>query len=153
MLRLAPYRLIAGVTAVLTALALAACSGGSGGDPSQPQIDERWVQLCEEPLPPGQGTTSAARFQTADEGLAEMDRLLDRGDLQGASGVFFSQVHDLTHDIDGAMRGADPEAARELCAVIGQMEDDFAAGKAGYMKTLAARARELMRQASTLLGY
>ena len=83
-----------------------------------------------------------------------MDQLLESEDLNGASSVFFSQVHDLTHDIDAQPRGADQAMARELCAVIGQMESDFAAGgEAAAMKALAGRARELMREASGQLGY
>ena len=83
-----------------------------------------------------------------------MDQLLANEDLNGASSVFFTQVHDLTHDIDGQLRGADQAMARELCAVIGQMEADFAAsGKAASLKALAGRARELMREALDLLGY
>ena len=154
MLRPPRLLLIAAPAAVLAALAVGACSGSSGGDSDPPAIDERWVGICEQPLAPGQGVPSAARFQKADEGLAEMDRLLEGGDLQGASGVFFTQVHDLTHDIDGQLPSADPAAAGELCAVIGQMESDFAAGgEAGAMKALAGRARELMREASGQLGY
>jgi len=146
--------LFAAPAAVLAALAVGACSGSSGGDPGAPAIDDRWAAICEQPLAPGRGVPSAARFQTADGGLAEMDRLLEGGDLPGASGVFFRQVHDLTHDIDGQLRSADPEAAGELCAVIGQMESDFAAGgEAAAMKALAGRARELMREASGQLGY
>ena len=146
--------LFAAPAAVLAALAVGACSGSSGGDPGAPAIDDRWAAICEQPLAPGQGVPIAARFQTADGGLAEMDRLLEGGDLPGASGVFFRQVHDLTHDIDGQLRSADPEAAGELCAVIGQMESEFAAGgEAAAMKALAGRARELMREASGQLGY
>ena len=153
MLRSPRRLLLAAPAAVLAALAVGACSGSSGGDPGALEIDDRWDAICEQPLAPGQGALGAARFQTADEGLAEMDRLLDEGEMQGASGVFFTQVHDLTHDIDGALRSADPAAAGELCAVIGQMESDFAAGEAGAMKALAGRARELMREASGRLGY
>ena len=154
MLRPPRLLLIAAPAAVLAALTVGACSGSSGGGSGAPAIDEGWVASCQQPLPPGQGVASATRFQTADEGLAEMDRLLEDSDLQGASGVFFTQVHDLTHDIDGQLRSADPEAAGELCAVIGQMESDFAAGgEAGSMKALAGRARELMREASGRLGY
>ena len=83
-----------------------------------------------------------------------MDQLLESEDLNGASGVFFSQVHDLTHDIDAQLRGADQAMARELCAVISQMEADFAGGEgASSLKALAGRAREIMREASNLLGY
>ena len=103
---------------------------------------------------PGQGVPSAERFRTADEGLAEMDQLLESEDLNGAGGVFFSQVHDLTHDIDGELRGKNEALARDLCSVIAQMESDFAFGSgAESMKALANRARELMREASSLLGY
>jgi len=159
MLRPARYRLIAGPTAILAALALATCSGGdSGGEPgglsARPSIDASWAGICQGPLAPGQGVPSAERFQSADEGLAEMDRVLGGGDLQGASGVFFSQVHGLTHDIDGALRGKNEALARDLCSVIGQMESGFAfGGGAESMKTLASYARELMREASRLLGY
>ncbi|MDP2674673.1 MAG: hypothetical protein Q8Q00_07180 [Dehalococcoidia bacterium] len=162
MLRPARYRLIAGTTAILAALALAACSGASGGDPggdpgglsARPTIDASWAGICQGPFAPGQGVPSAERFQYADEGLAEMDRILGGGDLQGASGVFFSQVHNLTHDIDGELRGKNEALARDLCSVIGQMESGFAfGGGAESMKTLASYARELMREASTLLGY
>ena len=97
---------------------------------------------------------SADRFRTADDGLAAMDQLLESEDLNGASSVFFSQVHDLTHDIDGPLRSTNPALARDLCAIIGQMESDFAfGGEAESMKALANRARELMREASSLLGY
>jgi len=83
-----------------------------------------------------------------------MDQLLESEDLNGASSVFFTQVHDLTHDIDTQLRGADQAMARELCAIIGQMEADFAGGEgASSLKALAGRARELMREASNLLGY
>ena len=165
MLRPARYRLIAGPTAILAALALAAlavsaCSGAgdSGGGPgalsARPTTDASWDPICQGPLAPGQGVPSAERFQYADEGLAEMDRILAGGDLQGASGVFFSQVHGLTHDIDGELRGKDEALARDLCSVIGQMESDFAfGGGAESLKALAAYARELMREASGLLGY
>jgi len=156
MLRPAWYRPIAGPTAVLAALALAACSsGGSGEDSSRPQIDKRWVEVCEQPLPPGQGgAVTTERFQTADDGLAEMERLARAGDLKGARDVFFSQTHGLTHDIDGALRSANPPVARELCGVIAQIEADFASARDGeVMAALAVRARELMRQSSTLLGY
>jgi len=169
MLRPARYRLIVGPAAILAALALAAlavaaCSGAgdsvgnSGGEPTglpaRPTIDASWDPICQDPLPPGQGVPSAERFQYADQGLAEMDRILAGGDLQGAGRVFFSQVHNLTHDIDGALRTANPPLARELCAVIGQMESEFAfGGKAESMKELAAYARGLMLKASALLGY
>ena len=147
---------------LVAALALAACSGASdgdsggasGGDSAPLNIDERWTAICEAPLAPGQGVPSAERFRTADEGLAEMDQLLESEDLNGASSVFFSQVHDLTHDIDGALRGTKPALAKDLCAIIGQMEADFAGGEgASSLKALAGRARELMREASNLLGY
>src|SRR3972149_11498155 len=147
MLRPAWYRLIAGPAAVLAALALAACSGGgsggSGEDSPRPRIDERWVQVCEQPLPPGQGVAvTTERFQTADDGLDEMEHLAQGGDLNGARDVFFSQVHSLTHDIDGALRNANPPVARELCAVIGQIEVDFAAGRDGEgVAAPAARPR------------
>ena len=142
-------------TAFLAAgLAIAACSGSSGGDSAPLNVDERWTGICQEPLPPGQGVPSAERFRTAGEGLAEMDQLLESEDLNGAGSVFFSQVHDLTHDIDAQLRGADQAMARDLCAIIGQMESDFAfGGEAESMKALANRARQLMREASSLLGY
>src|SRR3990172_7446275 len=170
MLRPARYRLIVGPAAILAplalaALAVAACSGAGdsggnsgGGEPTglsaRPTIDASWDPICQDPLPPGQGVPSTERFQYADEGLAEMDRILAGGDLQGANGVFFSQVHDLTHDIDGELRGKNEALARDLCSVIPQMESDFAFGSgAESMKTLASHARELMREASRLLGY
>ena len=52
------------------------------------------------------------------------------------------------------MRPATPPVARELCAVIAQIEADFASARDGeVMAALAVRARDLMRQSSTLLGY
>jgi hypothetical protein len=42
----------------------------------------------------------------------------------------------------------------ELCAVIGQVEADFAShGEGEVMAALAVRARDLTRQALSLLGY
>src|SRR3989304_6016438 len=154
MLRSARFLLIAAPTAVLTALALVACSGGSGGDSPRPRIDERGAQGCEQPLPPGQGVAvTTERFQTADDGLAEMEHLAQGGDLNGARDVFFSQVHSLTHDIDGGLRNANPPVARELCAVIGQIEVDFAAGRdGGGGGGPAAPAPGALRPASRLVG-
>lgn len=146
----------------LCLLALA-CGGGQeapDGSPPTPavsieDIPEGVRNLCERPLPPLVGRPiTGETFAAMDAGMEQVRELAEGGDISGAHRTFFTQVHDFTHDLDAPLRERDAELAKRLCAVVAQIEAEFAFGSdAAAIADYAGRVQALLRDAAAELGY
>jgi hypothetical protein len=75
------------------------------------------------------------------------------GDVAGASATFAGDAHNITHDIDGPLRAADPDLAVSLCESVVEIEQQLAgtadaAVIAGESETSAG----LLEEAGRVLG-
>ena len=122
--------------------------GGDGSEVSD-------TGACDNPLAPlGESDISHTGFQVQDEGLARAAQAASVGNLEAAESAFFGDVHNFTHNIDQPLREVDQELAKELCEKTIEMEEELAIGRrVSIIAGLAARLRELMRDAAETLGY
>ncbi len=75
------------------------------------------------------------------------------GDVTGASVAFSGDAHNITHDIDGPLRDADPALAVDLCESIVEIERQFAT--TSDMNVIAAESESsagLLEEAARVLG-
>lgn len=140
----------AGVGLIAVVALLAACggSGDSSSDEGGFELDPAPTPLgaCASVLPPlTADAPTAESFAAADEGVARTIELAEADDLVGATEVFFSSAHDLTHDIDGPLQEVNAPLKITLCNEVLQMEQELA----GEMD--AKRAAELGRGVQELL--
>ncbi len=93
------------------------------------------------------------RLVAAVAALRETARIAGTGDVAGASVSFSGDAHNITHDIDGPLRSADPNLALDLCESIAEIERQFAS--AADMAVIAAEAETsagLLEEAGRALG-
>lgn len=82
---------------------------------------------CENPLPPlSGGAITDARLVTAIGSLNDMADAADSGDTARVQTLFYTtDAHNLTHDIDRALRQNDAGAAKKLCAHVIALENQI----------------------------
>jgi len=86
----------------------------------------------------------------AAEGMKQLSVAAGAGDAALATRLFVgSDTHSLTHDIDGRLRQADPELAKQLCMSVVTIENQLT-GKIdpGTVKRAADTAAGLLEQAA-----
>ncbi len=66
------------------------------------------------------------RLVAAVAAFRETASLARDGDVFGANEAFFGDAHNITHDIDGPLRNADPDLAVALCESVLEIERQFA---------------------------
>ncbi len=93
------------------------------------------------------------RIQSAIDEMRRAGQLAAAGDEAGAEAAFVADPHNLTHDIDGPLRGVDMGLALDLCHSIVSIElhlgDKY---DAQVMQTEAARSADYLQQAGQALG-
>jgi len=110
-----------------------ACAFPIGAIGVQPLTDERVV-------------AAVAAFRET----AEIART---GDVTGASLAFSGDAHNITHDIDGPLRSADPDLAVDLCESVLEIERQFATtADATVIAVHAESSAGLLEEAGRVLG-
>ena len=66
------------------------------------------------------------RVLAAVAAFRETAEIARTGDVTGASVAFSGDAHNITHDIDGPLRSADPDLAVDLCESVLEIERQFA---------------------------
>jgi hypothetical protein len=96
---------------------------------------------------------SAQRLQAAIATMQQAGQLAASGDEAGAEAAFVGDPHNLTHDIDGPLRGVDRDLALNLCHSIVAIELHLGAKyDAQVMQTEAAKSAGFLQQAGQELG-
>lgn len=109
---------------------------------------------CDRALAPATDmSVTGIRLSRAVEDMLRVADAAASGDTGLASEIFFGDAHDVTHDIDGALRGADPDLALGLCQNILTIESQLA-GQADLPSVAAAAeaAAGQMLEAGRALG-
>jgi hypothetical protein len=109
---------------------------------------------CAQPLPAiTTDELTPARLQTAIRDLQQAATSAQKGDQTGAQAAFVGDPHNLSHDIDGPLRGVDHDLAVKLCQSIVAIElhlgDKY---DSQIMQTEATKAADLIQQAGRALG-
>jgi hypothetical protein len=96
---------------------------------------------------------SEQRLQTAIATMHKAGQLAAAGDEAGAEAAFVGDPHNLTHDIDGPLRGVDRDLALNLCHSIVAIELHLGAKyDAQVMQTEATKGAVYLQQAGRELG-
>ncbi len=120
-------------------------SGNSSTDGSD--ICGKWV------APLTSGPVTADRLEAAAEGLRRISQTAAAGDDAGLPVFFGSDTHNVTHDIDGPLRRADPDMARRLCLSIVALEGQFAGSRdLSVISREAAAAADALDEAAAVPG-
>ena len=133
--------------AVIVAIFLLLGSDGGGSN------------ACANPPPPfGETDISQLRFQAEDAGMAQVIQAASLGNLEASNEAFYannSEVHHFIHNIDAGLREVDEELAKELCETVITLEEALFAEEPNLpiIASVAARARDLLRDAAEALGY
>ncbi len=78
---------------------------------------------CDRPLVPlGTSTINQQALEDEDAGLARVITMLNAGDRTAAEQAFYGPVHNFTHNFDPPLREKDPDAAKELCKEVRNVE-------------------------------
>lgn len=122
--------------------------------PNNPTPAVSVLDPCAQPLPAiTNDQLSPQRIQTAAGKLREAAAFAENGDAAGAQGAFAGDPHNITHDIDGPLRGVDAALATNLCRSILAIEthlgDKF---DAQVMQEEAAKSADYLEQAGRALG-
>jgi hypothetical protein len=109
---------------------------------------------CSQPL---QAITNeplnAQRLQAAIATMQQAGQLAAAGDEAGAEAAFVGDPHNLTHDIDGPLRGVDRDLALNLCHSIVAIELHLGVKyDTQIMQTEAAKSAGYLQQAGRELG-
>ena len=82
---------------------------------------------CSSPLKPiTSQPVTRERVDKASEGMKQLSVAAGAGDAALATRLFVgSDTHSLTHDIDGRLRQADPELAKQLCMSVVTIENQL----------------------------
>lgn len=121
------------------------------------QITGAGAATCDKPLAPmpGGNDVSAAAFASEDAALGRVIDYLYTGDRESADVEFLGPVHSFTHNVDPAVRAADPDVARKLCNAVIQLENGLAGSSTATpelaQSTIAVR--EALRDSAVALGY
>ncbi len=112
------------------------------------------LDACSQPLQAvTTGQLTAQRIQTAIGQMRQAGQLAASGDEAGAQAAFVADPHNLTHDIDGPLRGVDLDLALNLCHSIVAIELHLGAKyDAQVMQTEAAKSAGYLQQAGQKLG-
>lgn len=123
-------------------------SGGSDTEAQDPEI-------CSVGLAPiTQQPITNERLAQGAEGLRELAGFARGGDFDRAQVLLRSDAHNITHDVDTALRPFDPDLARDLCRSIIQLENEMAEAEpdANTVVTQAERSASLIEEARTVLA-
>lgn len=93
------------------------------------------------------------RLTAAVATLRQTAEIARAGDVAGASAAFAGDAHNITHDIDGPLRAADPNLAVGLCESVLEIERQFAT--AADMAVIADESETsagLLEEAGRVLG-
>lgn len=105
---------------------------------------------CSQPLRPltSQPVTQD-RLLKAVEGMKQLNAAAATGDAAQAPGLFLgSDTHNLTHDLDGRLRQANPELAKQLCLSVVTIEKELTGSSdPATIKREADMAATLLQQA------
>jgi hypothetical protein len=151
------YLILGLAVAVAAILTLVFLEPFGGSDRVEDAVDtgSPGTNICDRPLPAlGSGQITKEKFDTVDAGMDRVIPLAAEGDVIGAQVVFFSEVHDFTHDVDGPLRDSNDDLAKGLCKAVAQIEAEFAFG--GEAATIAEEAegiRDLLRRTAAEMGF
>jgi hypothetical protein len=120
---------------------------------SDPQAGVR--AACNSPLKPiTSQPVTRERVAKAANGMRQMSAAAAAGDADEVSNLFVgSDTHNLTHDIDGRLRQADPELGRQLCMNVVTIENQLTGRiDPGVVQRSADTAAGLLEQAAARPG-
>lgn len=131
-----------------TGLFFASYFSGGSSEAQDPEI-------CAVGLPPltAQPVTDE-RMTAGADGLRRLADAAQQSDLDQAQILLRSDAHNITHDIDAALRPADPELARELCSSIIAVENEMITDEPDIDTIVAEsqRAAGLLDEARTVIA-
>ena len=112
------------------------------------------LQPCEKPI--GAITSdplTADRLQAVIAQLHEVSSLAESGDQAGAEALFAGDAHNITHDIDGPLRGNNEQLAIDLCLAVTEIERNLGANyNAEIVASKAAETADYIEQGGRALG-
>ena len=93
------------------------------------------------------------RVVAAVAAFRETAKIARTGDATGASVAFSGDAHNITHDIDGPLRDADPDLAVDLCESVLEIERQFAtAADTAVIADESETSAGLLEEAGRVLG-
>lgn len=94
------------------------------------------------------------RISDAATALRQMAEFSESGDVTAARAAFLGDTHNITHDIDGPLRGVDPQTAIDLCRLVLKMESQLgsAAPDSASIAIEATKAADLLEDGGRALG-
>lgn len=120
---------------------------------SDPQAGVRVA--CNQPLKPiTSQPVTAERLTKAADGMKQLSAAAEAGDAAQVRNLFIgSDTHNLTHDIDGRLRQADPELGKQLCMSVVTIENQLTDSiDPATVKRAADMAASLLEQAAAEPG-
>lgn len=145
-----PRMVVAGAFCALLFLG-SALSGNSGG------ASNSVAATCEQQVAPLTGNPpTEARVTFAIDGMERIAEKAASNDANGARTIFFMEdAHNLTHDIDAALRDENPEMARRLCLSVIVLENQMAASSidTGVVAREAAQIAAILGEARTVIDF
>jgi hypothetical protein len=110
---------------------------------------------CNQPLKPiASQPVTADRLAKAVEGMKQLSAAAAAGDAAQVRNLFSgSDTHNLTHDIDGRLRQADPELGKQLCMSVVTIENQLTGSiDPATVRCAADMAAGLLEQATVESG-
>ncbi len=107
---------------------------------------------CDQSVPPlSQNPVTSDRLDGAIVIMRQLATVAASGDQTLADSLFFSDAHNVSHDIDGPLRAENPDLAKELCRNVVVIEEQFAGERrldiiAGVAETVARILAEAGRE-------
>ena len=96
---------------------------------------------------------TSERLAAAVAAFRETAEAARTGDVTGASVAFSGDAHNITHDIDGPLRSADPGLAVDICESVVKIERQFStSADAVVIADEAETSAGFLEEAGRVLG-